>query len=174
MKRFFAVLLCLLVAVPACAFWPFGSDSDTPYVTQEGTSERVAEDHIRSEWSETALWQEDPNPPRVTSIETYRQVAGGTAMHLTLRLDTKVTPEYFLSDLALGVSGALAKMARDEKLREITEFRLFCEAKGRGVIVKMNFTKDNAAQMEPEMYFGPFYDLSIKESVWTSPLVFKK
>lgn len=166
MKRFFAVLLCLLVAVPACAFWPFSSP-DAPYVTQENTQERVLEEIVRKDWSITADWSD--NPGRVEKIELYKQVQGGVAVHLTVRIDDKYSRLNTLNAFADGVSSVLVSALKAPELISITEFRFFGEAEGKGFnVVKMNISRENAERVTKGMEMSELQPLAIPGSFWTA------
>lgn len=167
MKRFAMGLLVLLtLAVPASAFWPFSSP-DAPYVTQENTQERALEEVVRKEWSVTADWSGDPG--RVEKIELYKQVQGGVAVHLTVRLDDKYSGSGTLNAFAEGVSSVLVAALREPKLSGITEFRFFGEAEGKGInVVKMNVSRGDAERVTKGMKMNELKSLAMPGSFWTA------
>lgn len=169
-KYLFAGLLLLLASVPACAFWPFGSDvQETPFVTQEKTLERAAEEIIREYWSETALSWPKERRNRVKGIDLINgQEGGGSALHIYLRLDGKSSPQYFLVDVAWKMPKPLIRMAKDERFKEVKEYRLFCAIPDLDdfYVIKANFKRQNVLRMHDTMDVVPFFALANQDELW--------
>lgn len=173
MKRFIqlTVALCLLLlASPSCAFWPFGSDApETPFVTQEKSLERAAEEIIREDWSETALSWPKERRNRVKGIDLINgQEGGGAALHIYLRLDGKSTPKYFLVDVAWKMPKPLIRMAKDERFKEVKEYRLFCAVPDLDdfYVIKANYKRQNVLRMHDTMDVVPFFALANQDELW--------
>lgn len=167
MKKLLGSLCLLLVlALPAFAFWPFSS-SDTPYVTKENSTERVIEDIVRKEWSVNADWDKDP--ARVREIALYKQVQGGIAAHIVFRMDSKFTDSGTKDAFAEGASRVIAAMVESEKLKEITEFRLFgCAEKAGYNVVKLNISRDLASKVKKGMSLFELQQLAMPGTFWTA------
>ncbi len=171
-NRFYAlVVFCiLLLAMPARAFWPFGSDvPETPFVTQEKTLERAAEEIIREDWSETALSWPKERRNRVKGINLINgQEGGGSALHIYLRLDGKSTPQYFLVDVAWKMPKPLIRMAKDERFKEVKEYRLFCAIPDLDdfYVIKANYKRQNVLRMHDTMDVVPFFALANQDELW--------
>lgn len=170
-RFFFYTLFCaLLLAAPACAFWPFGSDApELPFVTQEKTLERIAEEIIREDWSEGALSWPKERRNRVKGISLiHGQEGGGSAMHIYLRLDGKFTPKYFLVDVAWKMPKPLMRMAKDDRFKDVREYRLFCAIPDLDdfYVIKANFKRANVLRMHDSMDVVPFFALANQDELW--------